>query len=232
MRKTAVIILLAFASLVASAQNGEGFNPFTQDELSILIQDSTVKEEARFKPVGMLGIRGSYQINNVSSSPDIGQSPLNTYRNISLVYTYYNSLWNMMNNFGFQIAAKYGEWGFNSSYLESEHLTYAELSMLSHFHFDFSRFRFIVGAGPYAGYRLNSLKENDSWDKYDNRFEYGLMGGAGFAVIFGRFELQLEADYQYSLSSIYNMTKYSDEYWVIVTPNNIVLNLTLFYHLF
>lgn len=232
MRKTAVTIILTILSFTAFAQNGEGFNPFTEDELSILIQDSTVKEQIRFKPTGMLGIRGSYQLNSISSNVDMEDTRLNTYKNISLVYTYYSSLWNMMSNFGIQAAAKYGEWGFNSGYLESEHLNYAELSLLSQFHFDFSRFRFLFGLGPYAGYRLNSLKENDSWDKYDNRFDYGLMGGAGFAVIFGPFELQIEGDYQFSLSSIYNMNKYSDEYWVTVTPRNIVLNLTLFYHLF
>lgn len=232
MRKTALTVILALLSLASFAQNGEGFNPFTEDELSILIQDSTVKEEARFKPVGMLGIRGSYQLNGVSSNPDIGATGLNTYRNISLVYTYYSSLWNMMDNFGFQMAAKYGEWGFDSSYLESERFKYGELSMLSQFHFDFSRFRFIAGLGPYIGYRISSLKENDSWDKYDNRFDYGLMGGAGFAAVFGRFELQLEGDYQYSLSSIYHVNKYSDEYWLTVNPRNIVINLTLFFHLF
>ena len=66
MRKTAVILILTFLSFAAYAQNGDGFNPFTQDELSILIQDSTVKEEIRFKPTGMLGIRGSYQFNGIS----------------------------------------------------------------------------------------------------------------------------------------------------------------------
>ncbi|MBR5735810.1 MAG: outer membrane beta-barrel protein [Bacteroidales bacterium] len=232
MKKTVTIIILTFLSLFASAQNGEGFNPFSEEDLSILIQDSTVKEQIRFKPTGMIGIRGSYQLNGLSSTPDIGATGFNTYKNISLVYTYYSSLWNMMSNFGLQVAAKYGEWGFESSYLESEHFRYAELSMLSQFHFDFSRFRFLVGIGPYAGYRLSSLKENDTWDQYDNRFDFGLMGGAGFAVIFGPFELQLEADYQYSLSSIYNANKYSDEYWVTVCPKNILLNVTLFYHLF
>ncbi|MBP5303108.1 MAG: PorT family protein [Bacteroidales bacterium] len=232
MRKTVAIILLTFLSMTVFAQNGDGFNPFTEEDLSILIQDSTVKEVAKFKPVGMLGVRGSFQINNVSATPDIGATSINTYKNISLVYTYYTSLWNMMNNFGLQIAAKYGEWGFDSEWLESERFSYAELSLMSHFHFDFSRFRFIAGIGPYAGYRLQSLKENDTWDQYDNRFEYGLMGGAGFAVIFSRFELQLEGDYQFSLSSIYHMNKYSDEYWMIATPRNILVNLTLFYHLF
>lgn len=232
MRKTAAILFLIFISVFVSAQNGEGFNPFTEDDLSILMQDSTVKEVARYKPVGMLGIRGTYQLNGLRSSPDIGAKGINTYKNISLVYTYYNSLWNMMPNFGIQLAAKYAEWGFNSEYLESEHVNYCEFSMLSHFHFDFSRFRFIFGVGPFAGYRLKSLKENDSWDQYDNRFDYGIMGGAGFAAVFGRFEIQLEGDYQYSLSSIYHMNKYSDEYWVISTPSNILINLTLFYHLF
>ena len=232
MRKTLAIVLLTFISLCVSAQNGDGFNPFTEEDLSILMQDSTVKEVSTYKPVSMIGIRGSYQLNGVRSTPDIGATGLNTYKNISLVYTYYNSLWNMMPNFGIQISAKYGEWGFNSKYLEDEHVSYAELSMLSHFHFDFSRFRFIFGIGPYAGYRLKTLKENDSWDQYDNRFDYGLTGGAGFAVIFGRFELQLEGDYQFSLSSIYHVNKYSDEYWLITTPSNILVNLTLFYHLF
>lgn len=232
MRKTVAIAILTFLSVCAFAQNGDGFNPFTEEDLSILIQDSTVKEVSKYKPVGMLGIRGSYQLNGLKATPDIGAKGISTYKNISLVYTYYNSLWNMMNNFGFQIAAKYGEYGFTSQWLEDEYVSYAELSMLSHFHFDFSRFRFIAGIGPYAGYRLKTLKENDSWDQYDNRFDYGLMGGAGFAVIFGRFEIQLEGDYQFSLSSFYHMNKYSDEYWLIATPRNIIVNLTLSYHLF
>lgn len=232
MRKTAAIIILAFVSLASWAQNGEGFNPFTDDDLSILMQDSLVKEQAHFKPTGMLGIRGSYQLNGLSSSPDLQVTGLNTYKNISLVYTYYSSLWNMMSNFGIQAAVKYGEWGFDSKYFDSEHLTYAEASLLTQFHFDFSRFRVLGGIGPYAGYRLKSLIENDSWDKFDNRFDYGLMGGAGFAVIFGPFELQLEGDYQFSLSNLYHMNKYSDEYWVTVNPRNIIINLTLFYHLF
>ncbi len=232
MRKTVAIAILTFLSVCVSAQNGEGFNPFTDEDLSILIQDSTVKEVSKFKPVGMLGIRGTYQLNGIKATPDIGAKGVSTYKNISLVYTDYNSLWNMMNNFGFQVAAKYGEYAFTSQWLEDEHVSYAELSLLSHFHFDFSRFRFIAGVGPYAGYRLQTLKEGDSWDQYDNRFDYGLMGGAGFAVIFGRFELQLEGDYQFSLSSFYHMNKYSDEYWLIATPRNILVNLTLFYHLF
>lgn len=232
MRKNVAIVILFFVSLGAFAQNGDGFNPFTEDELSILIQDSTTKEVSNYKPIGMLGVRGTFQLNNVSATPDIQASGITSYKNISLVYTYYNSLWNMMPYFGIQAAAKYGEWGFNSGYLENELASYAEVSLLSHFHFDFLPFRFIFGLGPYAGYRLKTLKENDSWDKYDNRFEYGLMGGAGFAFVMGRFELQLEGDYQFSLSSVYHTNKYSDEYWLSAYPRNILVNLTLFYHLF
>ena len=78
MRKTVAIILLTFLSMTVFAQNGDGFNPFTEEDLSILIQDSTVKEVAKFKPVGMLGVRGSFQINNVSATPDIGATSINT----------------------------------------------------------------------------------------------------------------------------------------------------------
>jgi len=232
MRKAVTILLSALLAFTAMAQNGEVFNPFSEEDLSILIQDSTAKEQVRHKSTGMIGVRGSYQFNGLSSTPDLEETGIPSYKNISLVYTYYNSLWNMMPNFGVQVAAKYGEWGFDSKYFDSEHFKYAEMSLLSQFHFDFSRFRLLFGIGPYAGYRLESLKENDSWDIYDNRFDYGIMGGAGFAVIFGRFEFQIEGDYQFSLSSIYHMNKYSDEYWVNVTPRNIIINATLFYHLF
>ena len=232
MRKTAIILFLACLSFTLRAQNSDGYNPFTDEELSILLQDSTATRVDRHKPVDMIGVRYSYQINNVSSSPDIGAHPVGTYNNYSLVYTHYTSLWNMMPIFGVQAAAKYGEWAVNSDYLEPEHFKIAELSLLTQVHFDFSRFRFLAQIGPYTGYRLATLKENDSFDKYDNRFDYGLMGGIGFGVMFGRFEFQIEGNYQFSLSSIYHMNKYSDEYWLNTTPRNIVLSATLFYHLF
>ena len=229
MRKTVAIAILTFLSVCVSAQNGEGFNPFTDEDLSILIQDSTVKEVSKFKPVGMLGIRGTYQLNGIKATPDIGAKGVSTYKNISLVYTYYNSLWNMMNNFGFQVAAKYGEYAFTSQWLEDEHVSYAELSLLSHFHFDFSRFRFIAGVGPYAGYRLQTLKEGDSWDQYDNRFDYGLIFGGGAGIMFGPFEFHLAVDYKWGLSSYFHTYYYSDEYWFFAYPRIFMFSGTLYY---
>lgn len=234
MKKITFILLLFFLTFLAYGQNEViDFNPFSEEELAIIMQDSTkIKEVDKFQPSGILGVKYSYQINGVSSTPEMDQRTWNSYKNIGLVYTYYNDLWNMMSNFGTRISLKYCEEGFDCDFLENERFQVVELDLESQFHFDFSRFRLFLNIGPYAGYRLNSLKEDDTWDKYDNRFDYGLIGGAGFGLIFKPFELQIEAGYKYALSSYYHANKFSDEYWLSVTPRNIILSATLFIHLF
>ena len=64
--------------------------------------------------------------------------------------------------------------------------------MVSQFKIDFSRFRLLVNAGGYYGYRLSTERES-GWDRYDLRHDYGILAGAGLAVVFKPFEIQIEA---------------------------------------
>ncbi|MBR5877853.1 MAG: outer membrane beta-barrel protein [Alistipes sp.] len=77
----------------------------------------------------------------------------------------------------------------------------------------------------------------------DNRWGYGLAGGGGFALLFGRYELGLRARYYFGYADLLkNMNKYYDnatdgkENPFTITPmrsplDNMTLNLTLGYRM-
>ena len=151
--------------------------------------------------------------------------------NFSLLYTYYHALWDQLFNFGVQFGVKYGEEGYASKYEQwGERYKIVEVPLVSQFKIDFSRFRLLVNAGGYYGYRLSTERES-GWDRYDLRHDYGILAGAGLAVVFKPFEIQIEGNYKYSLCSIYHTNKFSDEYWMLCYPRNIMLSVGLFVHL-
>ena len=41
--------------------------------------------------------------------------------------------------------------------------------------------------------------KESGWDRYDLRHDYGILAGAGLAVVFKPFEIQIEGNYKYSL---------------------------------
>ena len=95
---------------------------------------------------------------------------------------------------------------------------------------DFSRFRVLLNLGTYGGYRLSTDKEG-GFDQYDQRMDYGVIGGGGFAVVFNPLEFHIEANYKYALASMYHTNKISDIYWIYTYPQNVMISASLFVHL-
>ncbi|MBQ7222085.1 MAG: hypothetical protein IJS02_01290 [Bacteroidales bacterium] len=212
MRKIAIILIFSLFPILASAQETE------------------VKVKDPMMPKGMIGIKYSYGISNVSMSQDIETKPAMMPLNLSITYTSYMNLWDIMPYFGLQFEARYSHEGFNSRYLGNERYTVVDASIVSQFHLDFAeRFRVLVNIGPYAGYRLTV---NRDWNDMDNRFDYGLYGGAGFAIVFKPFEIHLEGNYKFSLSSYYHPNKLSYDYWLFARPNCISISAGIFFHIF
>ena len=91
--------------------------------------------------------------------------------------------------------------------------------------------RFLIDLGPYYGYRLDTNREG-GFDQYDIRHDYGIMGGAGIGFVFLKnIELHLEGRYKYSLCSMYHTNKFSDLYWMLAYPRNIIISAGVFYNL-
>jgi hypothetical protein len=67
----------------------------------------------------------------------------------------------------------------------------------------------------------------------DNRWNYGIFGGGGFGVLFGRFEVFAEARYYYGMGDIIrNYTKYTFQYDFLRSElDNLYINVGFFFRL-
>ncbi len=196
----------------------------------VLAQDVSVKPVKKFHSTHMIGVRYGVNFTTAQISPDVIPGSVICPNNFGLVYTYYNDLWDMMDNFGTQVIARLGREGFTAEYIPSVKYTVAELDMMCNLRFNIKAFRLFANVGPYAGYRISNDREDEQkWKYYDNRFDYGLIFGGGLGVMFGPFEFQLEANYKWGLSSYFHTYYYSEEYWLFAYPRVLMLSGTLYY---
>lgn len=227
MRKILILLFALFLSANLFAQDDNLIAPLNDDFKDI----DTVKVGQKFHNIHMIGVKYGYTLATVSSSPSLHEGYIQAPYNFSLLYTCYHAMWDYMPYFGFQTGIKYGEEGYSSD-LDGygERYKKVEIPLIAQFKIDFSRFRILANLGTYYGYRLSTDKEG-GFDRYDIRNDYGIIGGAGFAVIFEPLEFQIEANYQYSLCSVYHTNKMSDMYWLITYPRNILISFGVFIHL-
>ncbi|MBQ0024317.1 MAG: hypothetical protein KBT00_01150 [Bacteroidales bacterium] len=225
-RLTLLFALLAF-SATAMAQDVD-FITELPDNFSEL---DTLPRPRQYKSIHMVGVQYSYNISGVRTNPEFETGYLFTAKNVAVLYTYYHALWDEMFNFGIQAGAKLGEEGYTASKPGyGERCRIVEVPLISQFKIDFSSFRILANLGPYAGYRLSTDKQG-GFDRFDQRFDYGAIGGVGLGIVFKPFELHIEGNYKFSLSSMYHTYKNSDLYWQFVYPSNIMISAGLFVHL-
>jgi hypothetical protein len=223
-----VFLFALICTSTALAQNEFSVIADLDDDFATL---DTVARPPQFKSIHMLGVKYSYDICKVGASPSIGEDYYHSPVNYSLLYTYYHPLWDQLFVFGIQTGVKYGRQGYTSPYEGFGEINkYVEIPLLSQFKIDFSIFRLLVDLGPYYTYRLDTDKEG-GFDEFDIRNDYGVIGGAGLAIVLGPVELQLEGQYKYSLCSMYHTYKVSDQYWLFAYPRNIMISASLFFHL-
>lgn len=107
-------------------------------------------------------------------------------------------------------------------------LTYVQIPLLTHIRFGSDRVKAFVNLGPEVGYMVgNSISANFNYrdissvagyptryrtnaqlDKaVDNRFDYGISGGIGMEVIFGRHSMMVEGRYYFGLGNIFSASK-------------------------
>ena len=223
------LLLLAVCRPAAAQQDTTWFN--VDNELEILHQQIEEVDDPKFKPLHLIGVKYGYNFSNARVTPSMDTKWQGSPNCLSITYTYYNSLWKMLDIFGFQGEFKYYKDPVSIENLGDNVFTMLELSAVSQFRINFSRFRFLVNIGPYVGYRRKNDREVGVLNQYDNRFDYGLIGGLGFAVVFSPVEFHLEGNYKFALSSMYHANILSDQYWVFAYPSTIFASLGVFVNL-
>lgn len=228
--RTGYILLLGLLSLLMPSK--------AMGQSGIVEIDTTFSKVVQVRPTEhLLGIRYGYEMTGVMFSPDLTSSRVNTYKNISILYTYYHNLWDIWPYFGIQFGLKYCEYGFTTKYnLLNMDQTYTavEIPLTTQLKYDVGKFlRLMVDLGGFAGYRIKTTNP-DGFDEWDNRYDYGVQGGAGVAIKFHPFEIHIGALYQYSLCWLFKPDKLSsqtgEDWWLYSYPNRLSFNVGLFFN--
>ncbi|MCR5709404.1 MAG: hypothetical protein K6G79_02855 [Bacteroidales bacterium] len=227
MKKILLVLFLILPAAVATAQDNFIFEMPNDFE-----QLDTTRREAKFKSIHMVGVQYGVNWSGVSASPKIGADKIFTYHNYGVFYTYYHALWDYMFNFGLKFGVTYGQEGYVATRYDmpGELCTVVNVPLISQFKIDFLPFRLLINIGTYGGYRLETDKAG-GFDKYDQRVDYGVLGGLGLAFVLNPFELHLEANYKYAFASMYHTNKISDIYWMYTYPQNLLFSASLHFHL-
>lgn len=227
MRKLAITVLTLVMAACAFGQDLNFIGEMPDD----FAQLDTLPRPKQFHSRHMIGVEYFFNFSTVSANPKIGEGYVRCPLNYGIFYTYYHPLWDQMNIFGLKTGVKYTEEGYSSDRSDyGETYRMVEIPLISQFKLDFSRFRFLINLGTYYGYRLSTDKPA-GFDKFDQRHDYGIIGGLGLGMTFGRFELHVEGNYRFSLGSMYHPNKNGEMYWLLAYPRTIMISAGVYFNL-
>ena len=139
----------------------------------------------------------------------------------------------------------------NPDFLYSRTLNYLEIPFMTHVYFG-NKVRFVFNAGPQIGILLNHSSQmsdelmlhvnqiqeqgNEKYGaQYNNdlkKFDYGIIGGAGFELNTGAGSFQLEGRYYFGLGDVFESRKSKDNFFFNRSAHRIIeAKLTYFFRL-
>ena len=259
MKKLALSILFIAACWTSlSAQNIKESDELTLSDIHALtdIQLDTIdiKKKLNINDYMMFGVQYGAGLSQVMWNPTQKQDLVFTPVNFGVSVTKYQKMFGYMPFFGFQAGVFFAREGYqfkrndNTDYIykvegaEKALIDVVEVPMLFQFHYDMWNFKIMANVGCYGGYRLaiqrfpgetgwvkDELK--NSFTETDRRWDYGIKGGGGFALVFDPVEIHFQAAYKHSLSSLYEPDHYSEYYYRFAYPSNIIASVGLHFHL-
>lgn len=259
MKRLSLLILFIAASWTTlSAQNVEFADEYTLADIQAMsnaqLDTINVKKKLNINDYTMFGVQYGVGLSQVLWNPTQKQEMVFTPVNFGVTFTKYQKMFGYMPYFGFQAGVFYAREGYQFKYNQNNNYIYkvegaekalidvVEAPILFQFHYDMWNFKIMANIGCFAGYRLSIqrfpgetgyVKEElmNSFKDTDRRWDYGIKGGVGFALVFDPVEVQFQVAYKHSLSSLYEPDHYSEYYYRFAYPSNIVASVGLNFHL-
>lgn len=257
MRRITIIVITILFSTLAFSQSkiSDEFIVMDVDAISDEQLDTIdVKKKLVINDYTMVGVQYGVGLSQVMWNPSQKQDMVFVPLNFGVTVTTYGKMFGYMPFFGFQAGLFYAREGYQFEYNEERDYTYkiegaekalidvVEAPVLFQFHYDMWNFKILAQLGCYAGYRLSierfpgktghvSEEVRHSFVDTDRRWDYGLKGGAGFALVFDPVEIHFQAMYKHSLSSLYEPDHYSQYYYRFAYPSNIIVSVGAHFHL-
>jgi hypothetical protein len=181
------------------------------------------------------GIRGGYGISSIGFNPDQGDNESVSGMDLGVVYKLYAE--KLM---GTQIELNWVQKGYKL--VDTIYTGKAiELPLMAQVSLRFGGFKVFANGGIFGTYMISQDVEKPdesgvmhttsySFTDRDNRFEYGLLGGGGLAFQLKKFEIQLEARYQYSLGYMMK-PRYKQGQTIFSHRSHLTFSVSLFYNL-
>lgn len=200
--------------------------------IAVICSSTIVSAQRYFQPRFDIGFKAGATMSNQQISPSIEQKMLNGF--IAGITARYSE----EKLFGLMAELNISQRGWSEDFEEtplnySRRLTYIDLPIMTHINFGGRKFRGFVNLGPSVGYMISDkITANFDYEnpasvegfpiqdrhvnqmsmKVKNKFDYGIVGGAGAEFrIKGKHFLMLEGRYYFGLGNIFPSAK-KDEF--------------------
>lgn len=213
----------------------------------------TVQVSKRFiiNDYTLFGVEYGASLSRMEFNPSQVQEMLFAPMTAGVFITRYGKMFGYLPYFGFKAGVRYSHEGYKFKENKEtgriaviEGATQAlmdvvEVPFMAHFHIDMLHFKMMADAGIYGGWRMNiertgpivSESAAHSFLETDHRFDYGLTGGVGFAVVFDPFEFHVNGSVRYGWSTLYDPDYASQYYYRFAYPFDIMLTAGIYIQL-
>lgn len=247
-----ISFLFCLSALPSLAQNSKRDSLYMDSYLDTV----KVSKASQINDYSLLGVTYGVTLSQMYFNPGKSQDWVFTPRYISVMYSHYQKMFDYLPYFGFQIGVAYSREGFAIKTKPETGRPYEtvrgawkttydvlEVPFLIQGHFDSPHFRFLVDLGVYGGYRMSITRTGDnvaeelknSFAEEDRRWDYGIEGGAGFALVFDPIEIHFSVLGRYGLSTLWvpNMYQgqYNKYYYKFANPIDIMATVGIHYQL-
>lgn len=196
-----------------------------------LLTASAASAQREYSPNLAVGFKGGATLGRMSFSPEVHQKFVQGFEGgLKVRYTEEKI-------FGLIIELNLSQRGWKEDFARddapdfdySRTLTYVQLPLLTHIYFGSDKVRGFINLGPEFAYLVgDKIKANFDYEHYgsiegfpqgyrtnrqlnmdvENKFDYGISGGAGLELLFkGRHSVMLEGRYYFGLGNIFKASK-------------------------
>lgn len=252
MKRLLLLILLLIPGLAGAAT-------FRQDTLDIdalpneYLDTVKVYQKRLINDYSMIGVNYGVGLCSMSFNPSKHNRQNQICPNhFSIMYTHYEKLFDRYANFALHIGLEYSHEGAGfktnpetgklyNNIDGADRLTMetVALPVLAGFHVDAAPAKFEAAVGVYGGYRKSIEREGagvdpaylNAFKDYEYRFDYGLQGAAGFALMFDPIEIHFNALLRWGWQSLYQPNYYSEYYYRYAYPLDIIITAGIHFQL-
>lgn len=200
----------------------------------------------------MIGVNYGVSFSNMYYSPSKHNRAWQVMPNyVSVTFTKYSKMFDNIPMFGLVLGVAHGYEGFGFKRdpetgrsqdidgAEQGTIEVFEIPALAQIHVDFHPGKIMANVGVYGGWRNSISRSGPNLDpqyanafrSYENRWDYGLQGGAGFALMFDPVEIHFNALLRWSWSSLYAPDYASPYYYRYAYPLDIIASVGVHFQL-